>query len=311
MIETPVVLFVFNRPDLTEIVFNAIARVKPKTLFVIADGPRFPEEVELCKKTREIINKVDWKCELFTDFSEVNLYATPRIHSGLNWVFSQVEEAIIFEDDCLPSDSFFTFCEELLSRYRNDDRIMHISGNNFQGSHPRTSYSYYFSKYLHGWGWASWRRAWKHLDLSMKTWSEFKQEGLLDLVCEDRWEKLYWIQVFDRCFTDGHFEWDYSWLYTGWSQNRLSIIPNVNLVSNIGFRADATHLKNGNSPLANIPAVELENIKHPPCVVRHKEADNYTFDYVFGGKKLKELHTIRGKIAWRIERLYEKMKGKI
>ncbi|MEN2383889.1 MAG: hypothetical protein KA716_33360 [Gloeotrichia echinulata DEX184] len=152
-LSTPIGFFIFNRPDLTAQVFEAIRQTKPHKLLVVADGPRFPEEEEKCLKTREVIKSVDWDCEVLTNFSEINLGCKYRVYSGLDWVFSQVEEAIILEDDCLPTPSFFYFCQTLLQRYRDDERVMHISGNNFQFGQSRTPYSYYFSKYNHIWGW--------------------------------------------------------------------------------------------------------------------------------------------------------------
>jgi len=144
-LSTPVALLIFNRPDLTRIVFDAIAQVKPRQLFIVADGPRCPEEVIKCQQAREAVKKVEWECEVFTNFSDENLGCKHRISTGLDWVFSKVEEAIILEDDCLPTQSFFYFCQTLLEHYRHDTRVMHISGNNFQGGRKRTDYSYFLS----------------------------------------------------------------------------------------------------------------------------------------------------------------------
>lgn len=309
MLKTPVAFFIFNRPDLTETVFESIARVKPKTLFVIADGSRNPEEAILCQKTRAIVKKVDWDCELLTNFSESNLSCPIRLSSGLDWVFSKVEEAIIIEDDCLPNPSFFSFCENLLEFYREDERVMHVGGNNFQNAQSRTTDSYYFSKYTHIWGWATWKRAWEKYDFKMQTWPEFKAAGGLNWICEDKFERLYWQQIFDRCYNEKKFEWDYSWLYTCWTQNGLSIIPDVNLVSNIGFRADATYTRAEDSPFSNLPTQELREIKHPPWILPHREADAFTYDFLFGGKGLKQLHTIPGKLRWRWNNLRQQIRG--
>ncbi len=174
-LETPVAFIIFKRHDLTERVFQAIREAKPKKLLVIADGPRFPEEAAKCQKTRDIIQQVDWDCEVLKNYSEVNLGCRQRISSGLDWVFSQVEEAIILEDDCVPAPSFFSFCQTLLDYYRDDNRIMVISGDNFQDGQSRTDYSYYFSRYNHCWGWATWHRAWQYWDFNKNKWLEFQQ----------------------------------------------------------------------------------------------------------------------------------------
>ncbi|MFK0733810.1 MAG: glycosyltransferase family 2 protein [Gloeotrichia echinulata GP01] len=295
-LSTPIGFFIFNRPDLTAQVFEAIRQTKPHKLLVVADGPRFPEEEEKCLKTREVIKSVDWDCEVLTNFSEINLGCKYRVYSGLDWVFSQVEEAIILEDDCLPTPSFFYFCQTLLQRYRDDERVMHISGNNFQFGQSRTPYSYYFSKYNHIWGWASWKRAWQHYDVEMKTWEEFKVLEIINFIHTDPYEQRYWGNIFDQVHAGLIDTWDYQWTYTCWSQGGLSILPNVNLVSNIGFRSDATHTTTANSKFSTMSTADIWEIKHPPFIISHQKTDAYTFDNVFGGKAMKEADSFSGKL---------------
>lgn len=297
-LSTPVAFLIFNRPEITKVVFKAIAQVKPKKLFVIADGPRFSEEVEKCEKARAIINQVDWDCDVLTNFSEKNLGCGRREASGFDWVFSHVEEAIFLEDDTLPTPSFFDFCQSLLEKYRYDERVMHISGNNLQRNQTRTIYSYYFSKYTHAWGWASWRRAWKHYDYKMKTWPEFKQSGMIEFICEDQYEQKYWRNIFDQMYEDPQVidTWDYQWLYTCWSQNGLTVIPTSNLVSNIGCgHPDSTHTP-VKEPWSDLSTTDIWEVKHPPFIVRHSKADLYTFDYIFNGKGMRKNDTVLGKI---------------
>ena len=166
MLETPVAFFVFNRPDVTARVLERIAEVQPKTLFVVADGPRpdHPHDKEKCQAVREIVSQINWPAQVFTNCSDENMGCGPRVSSGLSWIFDHVEEAIILEDDCLPSVGFFSYCEELLERYRHDTRVGIISGNNFVYPKIKTDYSYYFSRYPHIWGWATWRRSWEKYD---------------------------------------------------------------------------------------------------------------------------------------------------
>jgi len=174
MLRTPVVLIIFNRPPTTERVFAEIAKARPQKLFVVADGPR-PErsgEAEKCAAARAVIDRVDWECEVLRNYAEVNLGCRQRPPTGISWVFEQVAEAIILKDDCVPHPTFFRFCEELLEKYREDERVMHISGSNFQPGYTRGPFSYYFSRFNPIWGWASWRRAWQHYDLNMKLWAE-------------------------------------------------------------------------------------------------------------------------------------------
>ncbi len=287
ILDIPVAFIIFNRPKLTELVFNSIAKVKPKKLLIVADGSRFPEELEKCNQARSVIEKVNWKCEVLTNFSEMNLGCKKRVSSGLEWVFSKVEEAIILEDDCLPSVSFFYFCEKLLEYYRDDQRIMHISGSNFHLSPNNTHYSYYFSKYPNIWGWASWRRAWKYYDINMTTWCKLKQSNLFKFIFEDYAEQKYWTYIFDLMYSGRIDTWDYPWYYACLTGNGLAITPNKNLISNIGFGKNATHTFLP-TPYAELPIYELtEEIRHPPYIIPNKDADNYTFNHYFGGKKMK------------------------
>ena len=178
-LETPVAFLVFNRPHTTDKVFSEIAAANPRKLLIVADGPRpdQPGEAERCVAVRAIVDRVDWDCEVLTNYSDINLGCKARISSGLDWVFDTVEEAIVLEDDCLPHPSFFRFCEELLVKYRDDERIAQIGGVNFQSGRRRTNYSYYFSRYAHIWGWATWRRAWRHYDVALKAWPLIRDGG--------------------------------------------------------------------------------------------------------------------------------------
>ncbi len=310
LLTTPIAFFIFNRPDLTQIVFKIIAEAKPEKLFVVADGPRFSQEEEKCKASRAVIESVDWDCEVLTNYSDKNLGCGRRIASGIEWVFSKVEEAIFLEDDCLPVYSFFKYCQELLEYYRHDERIMTINGTNLQSGQRRTEYSYHFTRYNCSWGWASWRRAWKHYDYEMKSWPEFKQKGMIKRVCEDPYEQRFWIKLFDSvCGNPGGIDtWDHQWNYVCWLQNGLAIEPEVNLVSNIGLgHQDATHTTGNNPVLKHLSrTLEIKEIKHPPFVARHRGADVYIFDYVIGGKKMKKQDTLSGKLCRRFSSILMK-----
>jgi hypothetical protein len=281
---TPVAFLIFNRPDTTARVFEAIRQAKPPKLLVVADGPRpdRPDDVEKCKAARAIIDKVDWDCAVLTNYSDVNLGCKSRVSSGLNWVFDTVEEAIIIEDDCLPHPSFFQFCEELLEYYRHDQRIMVISGDNFQFGRKRTEYSYYFSRYNHIWGWASWRRAWQYYDLKMKLWQEISDGSWLESILGETQAVKYWTKIFQTAYDNKVDSWDYGWTFACWIQNGLTILPNVNLVSNIGFGADATHTSRAIQSVVNNPVREMSfPLQHPPFITRHFEADRFTWENIY------------------------------
>ncbi|MFM6693784.1 MAG: glycosyltransferase family 2 protein, partial [Microcystis panniformis] len=268
---TPVAFLIFNRPDTTARVFEAIRQAKPPKLLVVADGPRpdRADDIEKCKAARAVIEGVDWDCEVLKNYSDLNLGCGKRPATGITWVFEQVEEAIILEDDCLPHATFFRFCEELLNYYRQDERIMVISGNNFQFGRNRTDYSYYFSRYNHIWGWASWRRAWQYFDYDLKLWPKIRKENWLTSILENRKVVKYWTKNFQRTYEGDPTVWDYRWTFACWIQNGLTILPNHNLVSNIGFGEDATHTIGSKSRVANLPVKEMNfPLKHPPFLLR-------------------------------------------
>lgn len=284
MLNTPVVLIIFNRPDITGRIFAEIRRARPKTLFIVADGPRNDRhgERELCARTRAIVEQVNWPCEVLKNYSDTNMGCGKRPATGISWVFEQVEEAIILEDDCLPHPTFFRYCEELLAKYRDDERIMVVSGDNFQFGRKRTSYSYYFSIFPHCNGWASWRRAWRHFDFEISLLPEVLDSGSLRSIHSDR-ALRYWSKIFKNVYesNEKHF-WDYQWAFACWIQNGLAILPDVNLVTNIGYGSDATHTTDSNCHIANLP-VEAMNfpLTHPKLVLRNYQADKFTQDAVF------------------------------
>ncbi len=284
-ISTPVVLILFRRPELTRKVLESISKVQPRHLYVIADGPRedLPNERARCDETRAIIEEIDWDCEIFKNYSDKNLGCQQRIYSGLNWVFEHVESAIILEDDCLPHPSFFPFCEELLQTYKDDERIAAISGNNFQFGRKRTENSYYFSRYPHCWGWATWRRAWSHCDVAMDSWPSVRQKKYLSSVFSNSSSIRYWTFKFQNTYEKKIDSWFFPWTLSCWLQNGLAILPSRNLVTNIGCGVDGTHHLSRKTPLANIPTSPMEfPLKHPSFMVRNSQADAFTQSYQFG-----------------------------
>lgn len=275
-----IAFIIFNRPDTTQIVFEAIRRARPDHLFVIADGPRPGREgeAERCAATRRILDDgIDWPCEVYKNYSESNLGCRLRVSSGLTWVFDQVEHCIVLEDDCVPDPSFFPYCQTLLTEYRDDLRVMAISGDNFQLRRKRTNYSYYFSDIIHIWGWATWRRAWQKYDVELSLWPEIKRGNWLkDFLGNDE-QVRYWTSCFDACVA-GLNTWDYQWLFACWVNRGLCILPSVNLISNIGFHADGTHTTKRGSVLANMPTQPIcFPLVAPPFIIRDREADQFTF----------------------------------
>jgi hypothetical protein len=278
---------IFNRPDVTFRVFERIRQAKPKYLFISADGPRpdRPGEKELCDACRSVVTKIDWDCELKTLFREENIGCGKGVSEAINWLFRHTDKGIILEDDCLPDLSFFTFCTELLHYYENEKSIMHISGNNSQLGKKRNSYSYYYSKYPHIWGWATWKRAWDlfQYDLS-KTNVDAVSAGIFQHYHFSAEEKIYWSQAFDTMQRGAIDTWDIQWTFSCWANGGITVVPNVNLISNIGFDTDATHTKSKESKLSNLPTGNIKQIVHPPNIVIDVKADDFTFSKYNLGK---------------------------
>lgn len=272
---TPVVFLIFNRPDTTRKVFERIRQAKPKKLYVIADGPRphVKDDVIACKQTRAIVEQVDWDCEVFHNYAEENMGLKRRVYSGLDWVFEQEEEAIILEDDCLPDLSFFPFCEELLEKYRNDSRIRMISGTNFLIEWKSDVQSYHFSDRMDIWGWATWRRAWKDYDPEMSFFKDQKTRlEMIRNLSDTEDEVRYSLQVLELISHNKIDSWAYAWHFANLMQHGLSIVPSVNLVTNIGFGSHSTHTKSTLSPKANLPTRSMTfPLNHPRYVFRDKE----------------------------------------
>ena len=296
--KTPILFIIFNRRDVTTMVFNEIRKIKPSKLFVVADGPRLERdgEKEKCEETRAIIESIDWECEVFKNYSDINLGCKKRVSSGIDWFFENVEQGIILEDDCLPNQSFFRFCEEMLEKYKDEEKIGMISGDNFQFGKVSNDYSYYFSRYSHIWGWASWRRAWKKYDVDIKSWPQIKKDNGLKNIFNNIKDTYYWSSIFNDVYNNKIDTWDYQWSFTCFVNNYLSVMPAVNLVSNIGFSPNGSTHTRRISKFSNMKTSELSfPLSGPLEIVRNIESDkitqreNYPFWRFFVGKFVKKL----------------------
>jgi hypothetical protein len=271
---TPVILIIFNRPDKTEIVFSKIQKLKPEKLLIIADGARDNKKDELDKvlKTRSIVERINWPCEVLRNYAESNLGCKLRISTGLNWAFEKVERAIILEDDCVPNLTFFRFCEEMLERYSADCRIGMIGGFNPISRTKFHKDSYYFSDTTPIWGWATWRDRWLNdYDLKMTKWLEIRNSQILHEWYPKRNEYEAKKLIFESTYQGLIDTWDYQWEFAQKINKRISILPNVNLISNIGFDENSTHTKEHNS-FSNITTKDLIfPLNHPKSVKINKE----------------------------------------
>ena len=242
---TPILLIAWRRPDTLRQVINAIRPLSPSRVFVACDGPnpnRLGEDEKVAATRAVIESDIDWHCHMERLYSDENQGCRLGVSRAITWFFDQVEEGIILEDDCVPHPDFFLYTTTLLDRYRNDTRVWCISGNNFQNGHWRGDGSYYFSRYNHCWGWASWRRCWSHYDAELTQWPELRNSHFLKTIFDDAFESQYWSEIWQKLFKRGHPDtWDYQWSFTCFINGGLTALPNRNLVSNVGFGLDGTH----------------------------------------------------------------------
>lgn len=284
MFPIPIALIVFRRPDVTQKLVDVIAAMRPQTLFVVADGPRADraDDAALCAETRAIIDRVPWPGTVHRNYSDVNLGCGRRPASGIDWVFEHVDRAIILEDDCIPHPSFFRFCAEMLERYRDDERIMHVAGTTYRREPLPIDDSYTFTQMCACWGWATWRRAWRLFDATVSLWPELRDTPWLGEVLPEKRVERFWAASFDRAFDEkgAVSYWDHQWAFACWAHSGLAVVPRVNLVCNIGCNADATHCAREDDSLATIPAREIAfPLRHPATVLHHRAMDR---EFVIG-----------------------------
>jgi hypothetical protein len=278
-------MLVFNRPEMTRTLAQVIAAARPPAVYVFGDGPRpdRPDDAPLIAATRAVIDAIDWPCPVYTSYSEENLGTKYRPATGLDWVFEQVEEAIFLEDDCLPDHSFFRFCDELLERYRHDERVMMIGGDNFLPGPPLTADSYLFTTYIHIWGMATWRRAWRYYDVEIRAWQRLRGTTFLDDTLPTRGVVGVWRNAFDRIATDAVRTWDHQFQLSALMRGGVCAIPVTNLVSNVGFGPDATHATVMNPLLSDVERVPLAfPLRHPDEIVVNRRYDEFVEHSLYG-----------------------------
>lgn len=292
---TPVALLFFNRPDKTSKVFEVISKIRPSILLLVADGPRSDrqEEMGLVNEAREVVSKITWPCKVLKNYSDSNLGCKKRVSSGLDWVFSEVDRAIILEDDCLPSLDFFWYCQELLDLYKTNDRIGMISGVNLISKRLNYSASYFFTEFVHVWGWATWSNRWKSYDVDMHEWPNIADGNTSLNIMNSTKSRKYWGRIFESVYAGKIDTWDYQWLFANQLSQRINITPSVNLVSNIGFDDSATHTMQKTS-LSNMQLGRLGlPLSHPGLIEVNAKLDQilsdqmYTIPATLGYKRFK------------------------
>ena len=280
-LNTAVLFLVFNRLEKTKQVFEAIREAKPPRLYIAADGARedkVGEEEKVLAVREYITQNINWDCEVKTLFRDKNLKSPDACSSAISWFFENEEMGIIFEDDCLPVKSFFWFCEELLEKYKDNHRIGMISGTNLKNGEKIGDADYFFSIYGHMWGWASWSNRWKNFDMDFQS---HNSSDYIENIFTDKRTVKYWKNIFNSTRN-----WDYSWLFILWKNDQLSIYPNINLVSNIGMGADATHPSDENHEFSNLKRFELKISNHPLEIKRNYDADYYESKKVYNTRSI-------------------------
>ena len=286
--DVPVLLIVFNRPELTVRVMDVLREHQPTRLYIAGDGPR-PDrsEADLVAATRATALDVDWPCEVHTLFQDVNLGCRFGVQAALDWFYSEVDEGIVLEDDVIPDATFFPFMAELLERYRDDPRVMMISGDYFAGRGFDNRYSYYFTRYTNIWGWATWRRAWQQSDARLTDWPRLRQDHWLSTIAPDDPSFVeYWTSVFDRVHAGEIDTWDYAWILAMWRAGGVAAQSCVNLVTNVGFGPDATHTIDGGAWQAELGSSPMTfPLRHPPAVEVDRRRDQWSEMHLFGSHR--------------------------
>jgi len=272
---TPVLIIIFNRPDFVKNLIDILRFVRPTILYVVADGPRNEkiDDIDKCLNARNQIDKIDWECNIKKKYSEKNLGCGINPSQGISWALSQSEEVIILEDDCMPSIDFFKYCDELLNLYKNDQRIMMISGNNHTLGKFDFDYSYEFSHHTQTYGWATWSRAWSKYDFNISKWPEVSSLDWLEDITDSKKAAKYWFNIFEMCYQKKLASaWDYQWTFCCWINKGLNIIPSVNLVTNVGFSEGGTHEIDPNHPISELPMGSISfPLTHSPKLENNKK----------------------------------------
>lgn len=312
MLNTPVLLICFNRADHVRRLLASIREVQPAQLYIAQDGPRSNREDDVSKiqSVRDVIaDMVDWPCNLQTLYQDHNLGCGRGPATAISWFFENVEQGVVLEDDCVPYYDFFPYCEELLTRYKDDNRIGFIGGCNYQDGQKRGDGSYYFSMGHHGtWGWASWRRVWNQFVYNLDNITEKEFSAIIRYYGREPRFVAYWEDIFARVKIDrmNDSAWDYQFYFSCWKHHQLAIMPNVNLVSNIGDGIDATHTGVA-SPMLYAKTEPILPLSHPRVVKQDVRADMYfhrtyiqSYDYGWEGLK---------RVPYRLNKRLKKLLG--
>lgn len=289
----PILFIIFNRPDYAQVVFNEIKKIKPKKLYIAADGPRKCNENDLinCSKTREIINQINWECEVKTLIRQENLGCKISVSSAITWFFKNELSGIILEDDCLPEQSFFWFCEELLEKYKNNKKVMMISGTSHLFNKAKFKESYFFTNFFGIWGWATWRRAWDLYDINMGGWEDYKKNQKLLNIYKDQSFTNFIESMCQNAYEGLVNTWDIQWFFSCLKNEGYSIMPKFNLISNIGVLG--THSDNQtNTQFLPTKPINLKKVVHPQEVILDSHLNSVIYKNILEGYPISKIKKI-------------------
>lgn len=304
LFNVPIALIFFTRPKTFAKVFEQVKKVRPKQLFLIQDGARAnsPDDLEKIEACRKIAEDIDWECEVYKNYSEVNLGCGVRPSSGISWVFEHVDRAIILEDDCVPCESFFPYCEEMLEKYKDDERVAYVSGLNHFGEWDCGDYSYFFAKTGAIAAWATWKRAWQRYDFRVNAIKdEYLKRIIKYQITDKNAAKIRfnnWVKVSQKMEEDTSLSyWDMQWGLVKYSQNQLVIVPKYNQICNIGVGSDSSHAQGMNDVkfvkyknFVFIPTKNLElPIVHQRYCICDTEYDNLLYKCMYGSSLIKKI----------------------
>ena len=284
-LNTPVLLITYKRLDTTKQVFDAIRQAKPPRLYIASNIGKDEEAIQQVKEVRTFLEKnIDWDCKVYKLYRDKHLSAKNSISGAIDWFFQNEKMGIILEDDCLPSQSFFWFCERLLTKYADDMRVWHIGGTSTLSKDiVLNDDSYYFSTFNHIWGWAGWSNRWAMYDVDVSLFEEFSKNSYIENITKDNLLQKFWINNFNNVYQKRIDTWDYQWYFTTWANGGMSIIPTVNLISNLGFGVDATHTSDSEDKLSNMEKEEINlNLIHPRIMMPNIIYDKYNAKFLFG-----------------------------
>ncbi len=279
----PILILAWKRPEKLKKLLSQLKKARPRKLYISIDGP---DKTDLCKRkvleSKAVVDDlIDWPCEVNKKYENFNLGCKKGISKGISWLFNFENQGIILEEDCIPDVSFLKFAEEMLNKYRNKKNIFTITGDCFIKNIHKKNQSYFYSKYSHCWGWATWKDRWQIFDKNIKFWPKLKKSYQWKILHPDIIERLYWNKIMDKVYNNKIDSWAYPWSACIWKNNGLTVTPMLNLVTNIGVDSEGTNFKDKSSLLANLPKYELRKFIGPEVIKNDKRLDNKCFYTVF------------------------------